>query len=281
LDRRQIRLPVSCDVGTKQMNSVALKQEIKKAAASYARKRDLPIDDSHASAVIFRNLSDNFYPESFTSIIGRPDWHQRTTKKHQNVPGVLEMQSSNSSDTLLMNIFCHPDIRRWKGVRNLLKEEIQAISFGFPGQVHINGGQPDSTEIDMALPGVFCEAKLTESDFTQKRVDIVERYDNLQNAFHVEALPRIKDDYDNYQIIRNLLAAIQHNRRHILLCDERRPDLVVRYMQTVSSLREIGNRKECRVIFWQEVVAACGAPLRAWIEEKYGMCQQANPADAE
>jgi hypothetical protein len=263
------------------MNSESLKQEIRQAAVSYAQKRDLPIDDSHASAVLFPNLGDNFHPKSFASIMGHPDWQQRTTKRHQNVPGALEMQSSNSSDALLMNIFCHPDICRWKGVEKLLEEELGSISFGFPGQVHINGGQPDSTEIDMALAGVFVEAKLTESDFTQKRADIVERYDTLLNIFHVDALPRVGDEYDNYQIIRNLLAAIQHNRRHILLCDERRPDLVRRYMQTVACLREMPNRKKCRVVFWQELVSVCGTSLREWIEEKYGMCQQSNPPYSE
>jgi len=117
------------------MNSESLKQEIRRAALSYAQKLDLPIDDSHASAVLFLNLADNFHPKSFANIMGHPDWQQRTTKRHQVVLGLLEMQSSNSSDALLMNIFCHPDICRWKGVEKLGKDEqrsrFSALSFSW------------------------------------------------------------------------------------------------------------------------------------------------------
>lgn len=133
----------------------------------------------------------------------------------------------------------------------------------------------------MALPSIFCEAKLTEPDFTHKRPEIVERYEGLHKTFHSEALPRVGTDYDNYQIIRNLLAAKQHNCDHILFCDERRPDLVRRYMTTVSCLRKIEDRMRCRVIFWQDVVSASGESLRRWIEERYGICPQSLVADAD
>ena len=123
----------------------------------------------------------------------------------------------------------------------------------------------------MKLKGLFCEAKLTETDFTQKESDIVERYDKLKDIFHREELPRIGDNYCNYQIIRNLLAAFQHGGKHMLLCDERRPDLVRKYLQTVTCVKAILNRKKCRVVFWQEIVSACGASLRDWITEKYEM----------
>ncbi len=254
------------------MKADALKLEIRKAALNYAHKGKLPVDESHASAVIFRNLSDNFHSESFKNIANNRKWQHRIGKPHQNVADVLEMQSSNSSDALLMNIFCHPDIGRWKGIRNLIDETLDAIDFGFSGKVHMNGDKVDSTEIDMKLTGLFCEAKLTEIDFTHKAVDVVERYDDLHATFHAEDLPHVGGKYDNYQIIRNLLAAFQHGKKHILLCDERRPDLVRRYMQTVSCLREMHNRKNCRVVFWQEIAGACGASLRDWLEEKYGIC---------
>jgi hypothetical protein len=256
------------------MNSDTLKQDIRKYALSFATRRSLPVDDTHASALIFCNLDDSFHPESLNNIRRTPDWNARTRKAHQNVTGVLEMQSSNSSDALLMNIFCHPSIQQWAGVRKVLGNDMATIAFGVHGAVQINKGQTDTTEIDMVLPGIFCEAKLTEADFTHKRPEIVESYDGLQETFHSEALPRVGTDYDNYQIIRNLLAAKQHDRDHILLCDERRPDLVRRYMTTVSCLRDIEGRKRCRVIFWQEIVEACGGALRKWIKEKYGICQQ-------
>lgn len=255
------------------MNSDALKQEIRKHALAFARRKDLPVDDTHASAVIFCRLDDSLHPESLENIRMMPDWNLRTQKVHQNVTGVLEMQSSNSSDGLLMSIFCHPSITKWSGVRKVLRNDMATIAFGVPGVVKIRNGQTDTTEIDMALPSAFCEAKLTEADFTHKRPEVVERYDGFQETFHSNTLQKAGRDYDNYQIIRNLLAAKQHNRDHILFCDERRPDLVRRYMSTVSCLRDIEDRMRCRVIFWQEVVAACGQSLRKWVEEKYGICQ--------
>jgi len=92
----------------------------------------------------------------------------------------------------------------------MLRNDLVTVDFGVPGVVQIKNNQADKTEIDMALPGVFCDAKLTEADFTHKRPEVVESYDGLHDAFHVSALPRVGADYDNYQIIRNLLAAKQH-----------------------------------------------------------------------
>lgn len=255
------------------MNAVILKDILKKSALMFASHKGLAIDNSHKSALIFSNIADNFHPESFANITKNAAWSTRIMKRHQNVPGVKEMQSSNSSDALLMNIFCHPSIARWTGVKKILGNDLESIVFGFPGVVHKVNGKTDTTEIDMALSDVFCEAKLTESDFTHKRPSVLESYKNLHKTFHFEALPRSGDDYDNYQIIRNLLASVQHNRKHILLCDDRRPDLVRRYMTTMSCLRDVDKRMKCRVIFWQEIVAACGKSLREWIGEKYGMLQ--------
>ncbi len=251
------------------MKTDKLKLEIRSSSLKYAHKRHIPVDESHASSLIYLNLCDNFHPESFKSILSNPEWRCRTTKTHPNVANTKEMQSSNSSDALLMNIFCHPDISRWRGLRDLIGERPETVLFGYPGQVHINNGKGDLTEIDLVLPGVFCEAKLTEADFTSKAADVVERYDCFRSIFHSEDLPRVGEKYDNYQIIRNLLAAFQHGKKHILLCDERRPDLVRRYMQTVSCLKEMDNRNKCRVIFWQEIALACGASLRNWVAEKY------------
>ncbi len=110
-----------------------------------------------------------------------------------------------------------PDDDARRLVRKLLGNSLETIVFGFPGDVRIRTGQTDETEIDMALPGVYCEAKLTESDFTHKRKAVVESYDGLAEAFHVEMLPRVGEDCDDYQVIRNLLAAMQHERARKLL----------------------------------------------------------------
>ena len=256
------------------MNSANLKQVLRRSSLAFAKRRDLTIDDSHSSAIIFSNVADSFHPDSYKNICKNADWKARTLKPHPNIPGIKEMQSSNSSDALLMNIFCHPLVGKWAGVKKVLGSDLESVDFGFPGAVRLCNGEADTTEIDLSLTDSLCEAKLTESDFTKKRPSVVENYAGLKGAFHIEVLPRKVDDYDNYQIVRNLLASAQHNRKHYLFCDERRPDLARRYMDTVSCLRDVHMRVNCRVIFWQEVVAACGASLREWIEEKYGMCQQ-------
>jgi hypothetical protein len=256
------------------MNSNVLKQELRRSSLAFATRRCLTVDDSHSSAIIFSNIADSFHPDSYENISKHAEWESRTLKSHPNVHGVKEMQSSNSSDALLMNIFCHPLIRKWSGVKKVIGSDLEFVSFGFPGAIQLCSGEADTTEIDLSLTDSLCEAKLTETDFTKKRPSVVENYAGLKEAFHIDALPRKGNDYDNYQIIRNLLASVQHNRKHILLCDERRPDLVKRYMDTVSCLRDVQRRMNCRVIFWQELVAVCGSSLRKWIEEKYGMCQQ-------
>lgn len=164
------------------MRPDALKQKLREAALNYARKRSFPIGDSPASAVIFSNLRDSFHPESFEAIAANGEWQARTTKPHSKVAGVLEMQSSNSSDALLMSIFCHPNIGDWKGVRDLLDDSLDQLHFGVKGEVHVNGGQADSTEIDMSLTDTLCEAKLTEVDFCTKPCEVVEGYDGLQES---------------------------------------------------------------------------------------------------
>ncbi len=255
------------------MNSNTLKQELKRSSLAFAKRRCLSTaDDLYSTAIIFSNIADCFHPDSYENISKHADWKARTQKPHSKVLGVKEMQSSNSSDALLMNIFCHPLIGKWAGIKKVIGSDLESVTFGFSGAVRLCKGEVDKTEIDLSLTDSLCEAKLTESDFTKKRPTVVENYAGLKETFHIEALPRKGNDYDNYQIIRNLLASVQHKRKHFLLCDERRPDLVRRYMDTVSCLREIQSRLNCRVIFWQELVAACGVSLREWIEEKYGMC---------
>lgn len=99
----------------------------------------------------------------------------------------------------------------------------------------------------------------------------VEAYTDLDEHFHVDQLRRQDVVYGNYQIIRNLLASIQHERRHVLICDERRPDLVREYLETVVCLREVTVRKRCRVVFWQELARVCGKDLAEFLRERYGI----------
>ena len=161
----------------------------------------------------------------------------------------------------------------WKGLHRLLGVGDIRPEFGVKARILLANGKPDATEIEMVVEDLFVEAKLTEPDFTQKAASVVRRYVGLTQHFHDNSLAPTARGYDNYQIIRNLLGAIQHEKRHLLLCDDRRPDLARRYLETVSCLRDVRARARCKVIFWQEVMAVSGRDLKEFMRDKYGMCQ--------
>jgi hypothetical protein len=254
------------------MHPDELKQSLRQSALDWARERGFDVDASPRSAVLFKNVGNAFCPASFDAISKSTHWRARTKKPHQNIANVMEMQSSNSSDALLMNIFCHPMLASWKGVADVLGFKPVNPVFGFKALVEKEGTNGDTTEIDMVIGNHFVEAKLTEADFTDKYVAEVQKYKSFYLHFHTDFLPIHNDRYQNYQIIRNLLAAIQHEKRHMLLCDERRPDLARRYMEMVCYLRDQQVRKSCRVVFWQELQRACGQDLASFLYTRYGIC---------
>jgi hypothetical protein len=255
------------------MTSTELRRDLVQFAIRYADSKDLGPYTKRKSAILFDDMSHNFHPASFEEIKRVPSWRKRTLKPHQKATGYLEMESSNSSDALLMSVFCHPRASSWRGLRRLLGVRSIRPRFGLKAGVLLTNGKRDETEIDMALEDLLVEAKLTETDFTQKGVSAVQRYTGLTQHFHSGSLARTTRGYDNYQVIRNLLAAIQLGKRHVLLCDARRPDLVRRYLNTVSCLQDVRARDRCGVIFWQEVMSVSGRDLRDFMRDKYGMCQ--------
>jgi hypothetical protein len=170
-----------------------------------------------------------------------------------------------------MNIFRNPKLNSWKGVADLLGFKPDNPTFGFRALVEKQGTNGDETETDMVICNYLVEAKLTEGDFTDRDIAEVNKYEKFEHHFHVECLAIHNGCYGNYQIIRNLLAAIQHQKQHMLLCDERRPDLVRSYMETVCCLRDEQIRKSCRVVFWQEIQRACGKDLGGFLHSRYGL----------
>jgi len=254
------------------MRPAKLKQAIRASSIKFAETNNFIFDDSPKSAIIFDKIEAAFYPESFNAIRENINWYSRLQKPHQKIPGAMEMQSSNSSDALLMSVFCHPRLSSWKGVENVLGFRPENPTFGFNPLIEKQGTNGDKTEIDMLVGNYFVEAKLTEADFTEKTSVEVEKYKGFNQHFDVSCLSIHNDCYKNYQIIRNLLAAVQHNKQHMLLCDERRPDLVRSYMETVSCLKDQHFRKSCRVVFWQELQQACGKDLSIFLKTRYGIC---------
>lgn len=122
----------------------------------------------------------------------------------------------------------------------------------------------------MKLDGILMEAKLIEKDFTRRGKGTVESYDDFKKVFNEELLPRSGEDYLNYQLVRNILAAHQHNSPFLLLCDARRPDLARQLYLTVRCVKDDRLRVKCNIVFWQEITQSVGKELRDFLVEKYG-----------
>ena len=247
-----------------------LRESLTKKAIEYAKSNDMPYDE-YSSAIIFKNIEDNFYPLSFQNITKNDHFKDRLSKSHPNVKNALEMQSSNSSDALLMNIFCHPRINKWNGPKKLLSLEAINPIFGYKPGVLKNRNIKDDTEIDMVIGDIFFEAKLTETDFTKKHIMRVLEYNNLDTVFNLNLLTKKNNQIEGYQIIRNILAAYQCNKSHRLICDIRRGDLVREYYKIVNAIKIDELKLKMGVLFWQEIIRSCGANLKNFIKTKYGI----------
>jgi hypothetical protein len=101
-----------------------LRRDLSARAYHLARTQNLLHDISPGASpvVIFgrdeQGRHGNFHPASHTSICANPAWLRRLTKVHtasrrsraRNDWRWRELDSANSSDALLMNIFCHPGV---------------------------------------------------------------------------------------------------------------------------------------------------------------------------
>ncbi|HEY6377067.1 MAG TPA: hypothetical protein VIX90_16220 [Edaphobacter sp.] len=144
----------------------------------------------------------NFHPASYAAICTNPDWQRRLTKVHTahrrsraraDWPW-MELDCANSSDALLMNIFCHPNVFDGEtlapAVASLLGvEPATQPNFGIHPGVPLRKGLKDRTEIDLQLNNLFIEAKLTETDFQTAKPNLIERYQDLETVFDITRLP--------------------------------------------------------------------------------------------
>ena len=114
-----------------------------------------------------------------------------------------ELDSSTSSDALLMNIFCYPRILWRAEVCSVLGIEPESCpEFGFRPHVPLLSGATERTEIDMKIGTLLFEAKLTETDFQVQRAELVENYRDFREVFACRELPRSGKKYVSYQLIR-------------------------------------------------------------------------------
>jgi len=145
----------------------------------------------------------NFYPLAYDAICARPGWIRRFDKIHsqlrslpksQNNPARKwrELDSSMSSDALLMNIFCTPGVSDSAPLLRMMGiDSADEPVFGWKARVPLANGRVDRTEIDMRWGGLLVEAKLTESDFQCREASVVESYCNFDAIFHRNLLPRV------------------------------------------------------------------------------------------
>jgi hypothetical protein len=144
----------------------------------------------------------NFFDAAYASIVKRPEWMRRFDKIHaqgRSLPKAesgrrwRELDSSMSSDALLMNVFCTPGVAESAAVRRALGiENSELPAFGWKARVPLASGRFDQTEVDMRWDGLLAEAKLTEGDFQTRAATVVEAYRDFDAVFERELLPRVE-----------------------------------------------------------------------------------------
>ncbi len=221
----------------------------------------------------------NFYPASFRNICANPQWARRLAKVHTGSRRASpragwrwkELDCANSSDALLMNVFC---CRR--RVENRALCSVLGVSsglmpqFGFRPGIPLRNGKTDRTEIDMKLGDLMVEAKLTETDFQTAPTRMIQRYRDLDEVFDPEEL-MTSDVVPNYQLIRGVLAASATGGTFCVLCDARRPDLIEDWYAVMRAVRSCVLRCRLQLLTWQELTIVLSKPLQKFLAAKYGI----------
>src|SRR5436309_778442 len=130
--------------------SAILRQELRERARQFASKHKLPhaLSYGQSETVCFEPYEGghgNFIPASYRAILKRADWKQRLQKVHtqskrglpaRNFGRWRELDSANSSDALLMNVFCYPGLFAVPHFAALLGiEKRSKPEFGFKARV--------------------------------------------------------------------------------------------------------------------------------------------------
>ena len=222
----------------------------------------------------------NFLPASYKRILRQAGWKARLAKVYTGsrfLPRKAdrtrrELECANSSDALLMNIFCYPGMLRRRSLCSLLGIEPGIHpTFGFRPEIPLRNGAQDRSEMDLKLGNLLVEAKLTEGDFQSARQDLVHRYRDLDSVFDVDRLPRNKDRFRSCQLIRGALAAHAHTASFAVFCDQRRQDLIEDCFEVISAVVSAELRCRMSVVTWQELAKAMPRKVRTFLCEKYGI----------
>jgi hypothetical protein len=227
-----------------------------------------------------RRRHGNFFDESYAAMVAIPEWRKRLEKVHTTAKSSLprsgrgwkELDSSMSSDALLMNIFCCPYVSDDPRVLGLFGIEAAELpQFGWRARVPLKKGTADRTEIDMKLGNMLFEAKLTESDFQSCKPAVLRGYRDFEEVFDVDELPEEGGKLVSYQLIRNVLAAHASDCGFCVLLDARRPDLMESWYAILRCVRLFELRVRCKVLTWQELSAILPEQLGEFLDLKYGI----------
>lgn len=142
----------------------------------------------------------NFYDPAYAAIAAQAGWLRRFDKIHaqgRSLPKAerrwRELDSSMSSDALLMNVFCTPGVIDLPAIHRMLGvSESDVPVFGWKARVPLANGRFDRTEVDMRCGNLLFESKLTESDFQSRESAIVESYKDFDSVFDRDLLPRVE-----------------------------------------------------------------------------------------
>lgn len=226
----------------------------------------------------------NFHERAYQAICGNAEWARRLKKVHTAHKRVraradwqwMELDCANSSDALLMNVFCYPGVMESEGVRALLGVGAGAVpEFGVKPRTPLKGGKrdgmTDNTEVDMRVGDLLVEAKLTESDFQTARLSLIERYRDLEEVFETDELPVRNGTVLGYQLIRGTLAASASGCSFGVVCDARRPELVEIWYAVMRAVRSFELRCRLKLLTWQELAGVVPEELGEFLAEKYGV----------
>lgn len=267
-------------------NGISLRSELSLRSLRFAVTHGFlhELTDGQIPSIIFGREEDgrhgNFHPASYRRICAHPKWSKRLDKVHTASKRSRvranwqwkELDCANSSDALLMSIFCHPYTVTSASVRAMLGiESSEAAEFGFKPRTPLHRNRRDTTEIDMKLDHLLVEAKLTESDFQLAKLDLAARYRDLEEVFDLSELPVRNGKQDGYQLIRGTLAAHAMGYSFCVFCDARRPDLIEAWYRIMRAVRLFELRCRLKLLTWQELAAVLSQDLQQFLAIKYGI----------
>ena len=156
--------------GKTSLYASQLRGELTLRNRSYARGRAHVESYGSAPVIVYEPDGErhgNFFDEAYAAILKRPEWMRRFDKIHAQAARSLpkpqfdtarrwrELDSSMSSDALLMNIFCTPGVAEFPAVRSMLGVDDGAEPifgaepvFGWRARVPLATGRPDRIKVD-------------------------------------------------------------------------------------------------------------------------------------